>query len=72
MKKYSKLKKPGNENLYVKISFQKDALVEGGPSEIDKDSEPEDENDEENKKDNQEMQWYFNCGSNPERNQILS
>lgn len=70
MKKFSKLKKPDMKKHFIKLTFLIDGgLVKGQPSELDKDSDAEDEKDDANAK---EKSWYFYCESYLERNQYMS
>ena len=61
-KKFRKLKSPDTKLLYVKIVFEKDALVKGQVTDRDLDSDEErDEDDQEEQVKNQrgELEWYF-------------
>lgn len=55
--------------MYFKVSFYKEALVKGGLTDYDLDSD--DENEDKNVKSG-ELDWYFECGSLIERNQVIS
>jgi hypothetical protein len=69
-KKYKKLKNPQDtQDVYFKVSFLKEALVKGGLTDYDLDSD--DENDDKGGK-SSELDWYFECGSLKERNQVIS
>ena len=58
---------------YLKISFLKEGMVKGIPNDEDKDSDPEDDEKEDSKsKKNPEIDWFFMCSNNSERNTLMS
>ena len=57
IKKYTKMKGKDSKETFLKITFLKEALIKGALTELDMDSEPE-ENEKDEKK-NPELEWFF-------------